>query len=81
MTSTEVLHQLKDLKEAWKKQNFVYSSTQQIKYNNLVEKRRDNSQASAKNRGGGETSKSKSPKKKKRAKLKPKKKKKSKSEL
>ena len=42
MTSTEVLHQLKDLKEAWKKQNFVYSSTQQIKYNNLVEKRRDN---------------------------------------
>ena len=42
MTSTEVLHQLKDLKEAWKKQNFVYSSTQQIKYNNLVEKRKDN---------------------------------------
>ena len=42
MNSTEVLHQLKDLKEAWKKQNFVYSSTQQIKYNNLVEKRRDN---------------------------------------
>ena len=42
MNSTEVLHQLKDLKEAWKKQNFVYSSTQQTKYNNLVEKRRDN---------------------------------------
>jgi len=42
MTSTEVLHQLKDLKEAWKNQNFVYSSTQQTKYNNLVEKRRDN---------------------------------------
>ena len=42
MNSTEVLHQLKDLKEAWKNQNFVYSSTQQTKYNNLVEKRRDN---------------------------------------
>ena len=41
MTSTEVLHQLKDLKEAWKKQNFVYSTTQQAKFDNLLKQRRD----------------------------------------
>ena len=41
MTSSEVLFELRELKVAWKKQNFVFSEGQQIRYDNLLQKRRD----------------------------------------
>ena len=41
MNSSEVLHELRDLKDAWRKQNFVYSTTQQTKYDSLLKQRRD----------------------------------------
>jgi|TARA_R100001443_G_scaffold453_11_gene1798 hypothetical protein len=40
MTSSEVLLELRELKEAWKKQNFVFNEGQQIRYDNLLQKRR-----------------------------------------
>jgi len=41
MNSSEVLHELRDLKDTWRKQNFVYSTTQQTKYDSLLKQRRD----------------------------------------
>ncbi len=41
MNSSEVLHEIRDLKDTWRKQNFVFSTTQQAKFDNLLEKRRD----------------------------------------
>ena len=41
MNSSEVLHEIRDLKDIWRKQNFVYSTTQQAKFDNLLEQRRD----------------------------------------
>ena len=41
MNSSEVLHEHRDLKDAWRKQNFVYSTTQQTKYDSLLKQRRD----------------------------------------
>ena len=41
MNSSEVLHEIRDLKDTWRKQNFVFSSTQQAKFDNLLEQRRD----------------------------------------
>ena len=41
MTSSEVLFELRELKVAWKRQNFVFSEGQQIRYDNLLQKRRD----------------------------------------
>ena len=40
MNSSEVLHEIRDLKDTWRKQNFVFSTTQQAKFDNLLEKRR-----------------------------------------
>ena len=41
MNSSEVLHEIRDLKDTWRKQNFVFSTTQQAKFDNLLEQRRD----------------------------------------
>ena len=41
MNSSEVLQELRDLKDTWRKQNFVFTSTQQTKFDNLLEQRRD----------------------------------------
>ena len=41
MNSSEVLNEIRDLKDTWRKQNFVFTSTQQTKFDNLLEKRRD----------------------------------------
>ena len=41
MNSSEVLHELRDLKDAWRTQNFVYSTTQLPKYVSLLKQRRD----------------------------------------
>ena len=41
MNSSEVLHELRDLKDTWRKQNFVFTSTQQTKFDNLLEQRRN----------------------------------------
>ena len=41
MNSSEVLHEIRDLKDTWRKQNFVFSTTQQTKYDSLLKQRRD----------------------------------------
>ena len=41
MNSSELLHEIRDLKDTWRKQNFVFSTTQQAKFDNLLEQRRD----------------------------------------
>ena len=41
MNSSEVLHEIRDLKDTWRKQNFVFSTTQQAKFDNLLKQRRD----------------------------------------
>jgi len=41
MNSSEVLQELRDLKDTWRKQNFVFTTTQQTKFDNLLKQRRD----------------------------------------
>ena len=41
MNSSEVLHEIRDLKDTWRKQNFVFTSTQQSKFDDLLEQRRN----------------------------------------
>ena len=41
MRSAEVLKQLKELKEAWSKQNFRYTREQQAEYDKLLQLRRE----------------------------------------
>ena len=41
MNSTENIQEIRDLKDTWRKQNFGFSTTQQAKYDNLLERRRE----------------------------------------
>tara|TARA_R100000353_G_C6343775_1_gene151175 strand:+ start:40 stop:219 length:180 start_codon:yes stop_codon:yes gene_type:complete len=41
MNSTENLREIRELRDTWRKQNFVFSTTQQAKYDNLLERRRE----------------------------------------
>ena len=41
MTPAEVLKQLKELKEEWRNQSFKYTPEQQIRYDRLIQLRRD----------------------------------------
>ena len=41
MNSSEVLHEIRDLKDTWRKQNLVFTSTQQSRFDDLLEQRRD----------------------------------------
>jgi len=41
MNSSEVLNEIRDLKDTWRKQNFVFTSTQQSRFDDLLEQRRD----------------------------------------
>ena len=41
MTPSQVLKELKELKEEWRKQNFQYTSEQQKRYDNLMQLRRE----------------------------------------
>ena len=41
MRPSEVLKQLKELKEAWSKQNFRYTREQQAEYDKLLQLRRE----------------------------------------
>ena len=41
MNSTENIQEIRDLKDTWRKQNFVFSATQQAKYDSLMERRRE----------------------------------------
>lgn len=40
MKSSEILYQLQDLREIWRKQSFVFSQDQQQRYDELVTMRR-----------------------------------------
>ena len=41
MSPSEVLKQLKELNEEWRKQNFQYTPEQQKQYDNLIKLRRE----------------------------------------
>ena len=41
MTPAEVLKQLKELNEEWRNQSFKYTPEQQIRYDRLIQLRRD----------------------------------------
>ena len=41
MTPSQVLKQLKELNEEWRKQNFQYTLEQQKQYDNLIKLRRE----------------------------------------
>ena len=41
MTPAQVLKELSELKEEWKKQNLKYTSEQQVKYDRLIQLRRE----------------------------------------
>ena len=40
MNPTAVLHELRDLKEAWSKQSFKFTNEQEKRYSELIELRR-----------------------------------------
>lgn len=41
MKSAEIIYQLRDLKETWRKQDFTYTKEQQALYDRLIELRRE----------------------------------------
>jgi len=41
MKPSEVLHELRDLKEAWSKQSFKFTNEQSKRYSELIELRRE----------------------------------------
>ena len=41
MSPAQVLKELSELKEEWKKQNLKYTSEQQVKYDRLIQLRRE----------------------------------------
>ena len=41
MKPSEVLHELRDLKEAWSKQSFKFTNEQKKRYSELIELRRE----------------------------------------
>jgi|TARA_B100000530_G_scaffold322877_1_gene258230 hypothetical protein len=41
MRPPEILKQLNELRESWKKQSFTYTKEQQIKYDQLIKLRRE----------------------------------------
>ena len=41
MKPAEILYQLRDLNEEWRKQSFAFTNEQQEKYSNLIAQRRE----------------------------------------